>query len=80
MVWIRHTVAIDRTELARISLSHVRLWPGCETVVSIAVLSMPPDRFALRVIEYGMTPVKLADRALRAIEREALRYYHLKAN
>ena len=69
------TTAIDRKELARICLEEVRLWPGCEMT---GVLSVPPYRFKLRVIEYGTASTKLADPALRAIEREKLRAYHLK--
>lgn len=72
------TAAIDRKELARMCLEEVRLWPGCEMTISVGVLAVAPDRFKLRVIEYGTAPIKLADRALRAIEREKLRTYHLK--
>jgi hypothetical protein len=71
---------IDRIELARICLEEIRLWPGCETVVSVGVLSVPPDRFALRVIEYGAAQLYRADRALRTIERVKLREFHLKAD
>lgn len=78
MAFVRFTTAIERKELARICLEQIRLWPGCEAVVSVGVLSMPPGRFTLRVTEYGTAPTKLADRALRAIEREKLREFHLK--
>jgi len=80
MIWGRFTRGIDRVELARICLEEIHLWPGCETVVSVGVLSVPPDRFTLRVIEYGAAQMKLADRALRTIERIKLREFHLKAD
>lgn len=76
----RNTRGIARTELARICLDEIRLWPGCESVVSVGVLSAPSDRFMLRVIEYGAAPIKRANQALRAIERMKLREFHLKAD
>jgi hypothetical protein len=72
------TAPISRADLAQESLEDLRRWPGCENVVSVAVLSAPPDRFLLRVIEYGLAEKRLADRAIRFIEREKLRQYHLK--
>ncbi len=78
MVLMRYTTAIERDELAYVCLEEVRLWPGCESVVSVGVLGVSPDRFNLRIVDYGKAPPKLADRALRAIEREKLRSYHLK--
>jgi hypothetical protein len=74
----RNTKAIERAELARVSLEEIRQWPGCESVVSIGVLAAPSDRFMLRVIEYGGAQINRADRALRAIERIKLREFHLK--
>jgi hypothetical protein len=53
------------------------MWPGCEGVVSVAVLAEPSDRFSLRVMDYGPSDKRLADRALRCIEREKLRRHHL---
>jgi hypothetical protein len=80
MAWGRPTTEIDRAELARICLEELRSWPGCEGVASVGVLSAPPNRFIVRVIEYGMAEKRLADRALRFIEREKLRQYHLKTD
>jgi hypothetical protein len=80
MAWLRRTTAISRTDLALESLKELRTWPGCERVASVGVLSVPPDRFILRVIEYGSADKKLADRALRFIEREKLRRYHLNTD
>ena len=73
------TIPISRADLARESLEDLRSWPGCEGVVSVGVLSAPPNRFILRVIEYGLAEKRLADRAIRFIEREKLRQYHLQA-
>ena len=75
----RPTTPISRGELARESLEDLRGWPGCEGVVSVGVLSAPPDRFILRVMQYGVAEKRLADRAIRFIEREKLRQYHLQA-
>jgi hypothetical protein len=72
------TIPIGRAELAQQSLDDLRGWPGCEGVVSVGVLSAPPNRFILRVMQYGMADKRLADRAIRFIEREKLRQYHLK--
>ena len=33
---------IEREELARICLEEMRLWPGCESVISVAVLAVLP--------------------------------------
>jgi hypothetical protein len=76
----RNTKGIERTELARVCLEEIRLWPGCEGVVSVGVLAAPPDRFVLRVMEYGAAQINRADRALRTIERVKLREFHLRAD
>jgi hypothetical protein len=71
--------AIDRAELARVCLEELRLWPGCESVVSVGVLSAPSECFVLRVIDYGAATARRADQAIRAIERMKSREYRLKA-
>jgi hypothetical protein len=80
MAWGGPKAAISRADLARECLEELHMWPGCESVVSVAVLSAASDRFTLHVVEYGTAPKKLADRALRCIEREKLRFYSLKAD
>ena len=80
MAWDQPKTAISRADLAQECLDEVRMWPGCEGEVSVGVLSAPSDRFTLRVMEYGAADKKLADRAIRAIEREKRRFYHLKAD
>jgi hypothetical protein len=74
------TTPISRADLAQESLEDLRRWPGCEGVVSVGVLSAPFDRFILRVMQYGVAEKRLADRAIRFIEREKLRQYHLKTD
>jgi hypothetical protein len=61
-------------------MQELRMWPGCEGAISVAVLAQPGDRFSLQVIDYGIASKRLADRALRCIEREKLRHYHLVAD
>jgi hypothetical protein len=74
------TIPISRAELARECLEEIRTWPGCEGVVSVGVMSAPSDRFFLRIIDYGAAEKRLADRALRFLEREKLRRYHLQVD
>jgi hypothetical protein len=80
MVFVRPTTAISRAELARDCLQELRLWPGCESVGTVGVLAGQRDRFTLHVIDYGAVAKRLADRALRCIEREKLRQYHLRVD
>ncbi len=74
----RFTVAIGRADLTRDCLEQLRLWPGCETVEGIAVLGDMRGKFTVHVIDYGLARQRLADRALRCIQREKQRRYHLK--
>jgi hypothetical protein len=78
MGFVKHTIGISRADLTRDCLQQLRLWPGCETVEGVAVLGDLRGRFTVRVMDYGMTKKYLADRALRCIQREKLRRYHLK--
>ena len=75
----RSTTGINRDELARICAQELRLWPGCEGVLSVGVLAEADGRFSIRVIDYGPADKRLADRALRCIEREKHRHHHLNA-
>jgi hypothetical protein len=68
---------ISRDLLNRICLRELHMWPGCETVTSVGVLVAANGRFMVRVIDYGDAKKRLADRALRCIEREKLRRYYL---
>ena len=66
---------ITREDLTRDCLRELRVWPGCETVERVAVLADGRSKFTVHVVEYG--PGK-ADRALRCIQREKLRQFHLR--
>jgi hypothetical protein len=70
---------ISRVDLIRDCLREVRLWPGCESVQRVGVL-MEKDRFIVRVIDYGAASKRIADRALRCIEREKLRAYRMMSD
>jgi hypothetical protein len=69
---------MTRADLTRDCLQQLRLWPGCETVESLGVLGDLHGKFTVHVIDYGLTSKRLADRALRCIQREKQRRYHLK--
>jgi methyl coenzyme M reductase subunit D len=70
----RFTTGINREDLTQECLRELRLWPGCETVEGVAVCG----KFAVRVVSYGPANKKNADRALRRIQREKARRFHLK--
>jgi hypothetical protein len=78
MAFLRHTIGISRADLTRDCLQQVRLWPGCETVETLAVLGDLRGRFTVHVTEYGSANMKIADRAVRYIQREKSRRFHLK--
>jgi hypothetical protein len=74
----RYTIGISRADLIRDCIQELRLWPGCETVQGIAVLATAGGKFTAHVIDYGLAKKLLADRALRCVQREKQRHYHLK--
>jgi hypothetical protein len=78
MTFVRHTIGISRGDLTRDCLQELRLWPGCETVEGLGVLGDLRGKFTVHVIEYGLAKKPLADRALRCIQREKQRRFHLK--
>jgi hypothetical protein len=63
------TVGITREELTRQCLQEIRLWPGCETVAGLAVLGANGGKFNVHVAEYGIASKRIADRAIRYIQR-----------
>ena len=78
---VKHTIGISRADLTRDCLQELRLWPGCGTVESVAVLGDMHGRFTIHVVNYGLYGLKIkhvADRAVRCIQREKLRHFHLK--
>ena len=78
MGFSRYTFGITREDLTRDCLKDLRLWPGCETVEGLAVLVTGGGKFTVHVVEYGTAKKKNADRALRCIQREKRRNFHLK--
>jgi hypothetical protein len=54
------------------------MWPGCEAVEGIAVLATAGGKFTVHVVDYGSAKKHLSDRAVRCIQREQQRRYHLK--
>jgi hypothetical protein len=76
--FLKHTIGISRADLTRYCLREVQLWPGCETVEELGVLGDLRGRFSIHVIEYGGAKKSVADRAVRCIQREKLRRYHLR--
>jgi hypothetical protein len=72
------TTGISRADLTRDCLQQVRQWPGCETVEGLAVLSAGDGKFTVHVADYGLAKKRIADRALRCIQREMARRFHLK--
>lgn len=78
MGFSRFTIGITRQDLTRDCLRDLRLWPGCETVDRIGILAGQDGKFTAHVIEYGLAKQHLTDRALRCIQREKARRFHLK--
>jgi hypothetical protein len=77
MVFRRFTTGISRADLTRDCLQQLHLWPGCETVEGIAVLGNGGGKFTVHVVGYGLAKKWTADRALKCIQRENLRRFHL---
>jgi hypothetical protein len=78
MGFSRQTVGIGRADLTRDCLREIRLWPGYETVAGLGVLRNLRGAFSVHVVDYGAAKKKVADRAIRCIQREKARRYHLK--
>jgi hypothetical protein len=78
MGFVKHTIGISRADLTRDCLQTLRLWPGCERVLAVAVLADMRGKFTVHITDYGAARKKLADRALRCIEREKSRRFHLR--
>lgn len=55
---VKHTIGISRADLTRDCLQELRLWPGCGTVESVAVLGDMHGRFTLHVVNYGLYGLK----------------------
>jgi hypothetical protein len=71
------TKGLSYADLRKQCLDAIRLWPGCETIGGIRIIRENNGRFSVRVTLYGDADKRLADRAIRAIEREKRRFIHL---
>jgi hypothetical protein len=78
MGFVKHLVAMSRHDLTQRYLQEIHLWPGCETVQSLGVLGDLRGRFTVHVLNYGLANKRVADRAIRCIQREKSRQYRLK--
>jgi hypothetical protein len=74
----RETVGLSYAALRKECLEAVRQWPGCETVAGIQIIrDNTPAGFSVRVTLYGTADPKLADRAIKCVQREKKRYFRL---
>ena len=72
------TVGLSYAALRKECLEAVRQWPGCETVSGIQIIrDNTPGGFTVRVTLYGKADERTADRAIRCVQREKRRHFHL---
>jgi hypothetical protein len=71
------TMAVTYNDLRRMCLEAVRQWPGCESITGIQIIRGASWKFAVRVTLYGTSEKRVADRAIRCVEREMSRHFHL---
>ena len=71
------TKGLNYGDLRKHCLEAVRSWPGCETIGGIQIIRENNGRFSVKVTLYGAADKKLADRAMRAVEKEKRRFFHL---
>jgi hypothetical protein len=71
------TKGLTYATLRKECLDAVHQWPGCETVSGIQIIRQNNGAFSVRVTLYGMAERRVADRAMRAVQREKRRYFHL---
>jgi hypothetical protein len=72
------TVGLKYEALRRECLEALRQWPRCETVAGIQIIrTNKPGGFSVRVTLYGQANSKIADRAVKCVEREKRRWFHL---
>jgi hypothetical protein len=58
-------------------LDAIRQWPGCESISGIQIIRQNKGGFSVRATLYGGADHRLADRAIRAVQREKRRYFYL---
>ena len=72
------TTGLKYDALRRECLNAVRQWPGCESIGGIQIIrTTKPGGFSVRVTLYGKAKIRLADRAMAAVQREVRRHFHL---
>jgi hypothetical protein len=72
------TVGLSYAALRKECLEAVRQWPGCETVAGIQIVrDNTPAGFSVLVTLYGSADEKIADRAIKCVQREKQRHFHL---
>ena len=72
------TVGLNYVALRKECLDAVRQWPGCATIAGIQILrENSPGGFSVRVTLYGKAEQKLANRAIKFVQREKRRLFHL---
>jgi hypothetical protein len=71
------TTGVIYSDLRRMCLEAVKQWPGCETIAGIQIIRGANQKFSVRVTLYGKSEKRIADRAIRCVEREMSRHFHL---
>ena len=72
------TVGLSYGALRKECLDAVKQWPGCETIAGIQInRENSPGGFSVRVTLYGKADQKLADRAIKFVQREKRRHFYL---
>ena len=72
------TVGLSYGALRKECLDAVRQWPGCDSVAGIQIIrENTPGGFSVRVTLYGNADTKIADRAIKFVQREKRRHFHL---
>jgi hypothetical protein len=72
------TDGLNYGALRKECLDAVRQWPGCETISGIQIVrENSPGGFSVRVTLYGKADEKTADRAIKCVQREKRRRFHL---
>jgi hypothetical protein len=72
------TDGLNYGALRKECLDAVRQWPGCETISGIQIVrENSPGGFSVRVTLYGKADEKTADRAIKSVQREKRRHFHL---
>jgi hypothetical protein len=72
------TTGLNYGALRMECLDAVRQWPGCETIAGIQIVrDNSPGGFSVRVTLYAAADQKIANRAIRCVQREKRRHFHL---